>query len=38
MSKELRDRADVIMKELREMLVPLSKEINSIKEKEENDK
>ena len=31
MSKELQDRADTIMKELKEALIPLKEEIKSMK-------
>lgn len=36
MSKELQERADKVMKELKEMLIPLSNEINSMKYKEDD--
>jgi hypothetical protein len=31
MSRELRDKADIMMKELNEMLVPLREEINKLR-------
>jgi len=37
MSRELREKADVIMKELKEILLPLSNEIMRMKHKEQND-
>jgi hypothetical protein len=36
MSRELRDKADVMIKELKEVLVPLSAEINRMKNTPEN--
>jgi len=36
MSRELRDKADVMIKELKEVLVPLSAEINRMKNIPEN--
>lgn len=37
MSRELREKADVMMKELREVLLPLSDEISRMKRLEDRD-
>jgi hypothetical protein len=34
MSRELREKADIVMKELREILLPLSDEISRMKNRE----
>ena len=38
MSKELRDKADMIMKELKDALIPLKEELQSLRKSDRNNR